>query len=478
MKNRKFIYLKNSIILSLLLVMTTACEREVSDQVEFATFPKNPEVFIDGFSAGLEYLPFGDSKLDAFSVDTETKYEGTASMRVDVPNQGDGYAGAIFPDMGGRDLSDYDALTFWAKATKAATINEIGFGNDFGENKYLVTKQNLRISTTWTKYVIPIPDPFKLTIEKGLFWYAEPPEDPDGDEGPLEADGYTFWIDELKFEKLGTVAQPQPAIFGGEELQAPAYLDVTANIPRSGLTQTFNLASGGNQTVVAAPAYFTFNSSNPEIVSVSESGSFTPARRGTAKITASLAGVAASGSLEVTVTGPFNFAPLPPERDPLDVISIFSNAYNDVAIEYYNGFFLDGFQTTLGGNDLNVNGDEIIRYTELNFVAIKSLNTVDASAMTHFHVDIQVSDSQVDSGDFMEFILLSAGADGILGTGDDNQAAVRYDSSNLVAGDWASFDVPLADFTGLDTSNLILYFFNTEGTIEEILVDNIYFYRD
>ena len=41
-------------------------------------------------------------------------------MRFDVPNVGNpngAYAGAIFPDNGGRDLSEFDALTFWAHPT-------------------------------------------------------------------------------------------------------------------------------------------------------------------------------------------------------------------------------------------------------------------------------------------------------------------------------------------------------------------------
>ena len=150
MKNEKNRYLKFTLFLGLLFVVTMSCEREVSDEVDFATFGNSPEIFIDGFSGGLEYLPFAGSKLDAFSVDSEVKYKGEASMRFDVPNVGDpngSFAGAIFPDYGSRNLSEYDALTFWAKATKAATINEIGFGADFGENKYLATKQNLRIST-------------------------------------------------------------------------------------------------------------------------------------------------------------------------------------------------------------------------------------------------------------------------------------------------------------------------------------------
>jgi hypothetical protein len=44
-------------------------------------------------------------------------------------------------------------------------------------------------------------DASKLTLEKGMFGTLK------------DQNGYTFWIDELKYEKLGTVAQPRPAIF-------------------------------------------------------------------------------------------------------------------------------------------------------------------------------------------------------------------------------------------------------------------------
>jgi hypothetical protein len=70
-------------------------------------------------------------------------------MRFDVPNVGDplgAYAGAIFRTETARDLSGYDALTFWAKGTQAGLINEIGFGQDFLENKYLVTT-NLQLTS-------------------------------------------------------------------------------------------------------------------------------------------------------------------------------------------------------------------------------------------------------------------------------------------------------------------------------------------
>lgn len=468
MKNSLFI-LKISLLLGFIFTVAVGCEREVSDEVTFASFPKTAEVFIDGFSGGLEYLPFEGSVLNAFTVDQEIKHEGSASMRFDVPNVGDpagAFAGAIFPDFSGRNLSGYDALTFWAKGTIPGTINEIGFGNYFGENKFMVTMRNLQLTTNWRKYIIPIPDPQKLTVEKGMFWYAE---------GPENGIGYSFWIDELKFEKLGTIAQPQPAIFNGVDEVSAAFLDT--EIPITGLTQTFNLASGVNQTVDAAPSYFSFSSSDIEVARVSELGIISIVGPGSAKITATLGGVRAKGSLTLEVLGSFEFAPVP-TRDPNNVISIFSNAYDNVPIEYYNGFFTPDGQTTLGGNEIEVNGDNIIRYTNLNFVALKTLNTVNASTMTHYHVDIKVLDEQIPANGFIRVLLIDAGPDQVLGTGDDTEAFVQFTSPTLVSGEWVSLDIPLSDFSGLNTSNLSLFFFVSDATISNILVDNIYFYKE
>ncbi len=478
MKNNHMNIVRTLLFTGLVLTWSVGCEREVSDEVDFASFPQRSEIFIDGFSGGLQYLPFGGSKLDAFSVDTEVKYAGEASMRFDVPNFGDpstslGFAGAIFPDYGGRDLSDFDALTFWAKASKAETISQIGFGSDFGNNpyrdmqdKFLVTKENLRLSTGWQKYIIPLPDPGKLINETGMFWYAEGPD--------ANGDGYSFWIDELKFEKLGTVAQPRPAILNGEDATERSFLDFRINL--TGLTQTFNLATGENQTVAAAPSYFTFKSSDTGVAIVNELGVVTMVGTGTAEITATLDGVRAAGSLTVEVGGSFDFAPVP-TRDPATVISIFSDAYTNVPVDFYNGFFAP-FQTTLGGA-ININGDNIIEYTELNFVATEFKNpTVNASAMTHFHADIRI-DEGIDPADFIAVELGDFGANAAFGGGDDSSSRITFSSSSLVSGQWISLDIPLSDFTGLASrNNLAQIFFISDGTISTLLVDNMYFYAE
>ena len=469
MKNIKFIYLKIILLFGLIFTITVSCEREFSEDVEFATFGASAEVFIDGFSGGLSYDPFGDSKLDAFSVDDEVKYSGSASMRFDVPSFGDpsgAYAGATFRDASGRDLTDYDALTFWVKASQAATLNDVGFGEDFEGGKYLVALSNVPLTTYWQKIIIPIPDPSKLDREKGMFWYAE---------GPENGAGYTFWVDELKYEKLGTIAQPRPAIIGGVDEVQQTFIGNSFAIEG---TQTFSLGSGLYQTVSAAPSYFTFSSTDVDVARVSELGvvtiPVTASNGSTATITAILDGVTASGSITFESMGEFSSAPTPPDRDPNNVISIFSDAYNNVAVDYYNGFFAP-YQTTQGGAPpANVGGGQVINYTDLNFVGIGTfldVPTVNATDMTHLHVDIYVNET-IDSGDFIRLQLLNDVGN------NETSGSVSFDNAALVTDQWVSLDIPLADFSGLsDRSALGLVFFISDNTISNIFVDNIYYYR-
>ncbi len=303
MNTNILITLKKYIPLCIALILLIGCERELDD-LQPATFPKNPEVFIDGFSSGLNYAAFGGSVPTAFDVDNEITYDNSkASMRFDVPNAGDpegAYAGGVFSTQVGRDLTGYNALTFWAKASQSATLDLVGFGNDLASSKYQVTISGLSISTSWKKYIIPIPDPSKLTAERGMFFYSV---------GPIDGKGYSFWIDELKFENLGTIAHRQPMILEGKDIVQSAVNGL--RFPVVGLGVTFNMPTGVNQTVNAAPAWFTFNSSNQSVASVNAAGMVTVLSKGTAIITATLGGDAAKGSLTVQSSGDFTHAPVP-----------------------------------------------------------------------------------------------------------------------------------------------------------------------
>lgn len=466
MKNKKLIYSKITILFGLLFIAITSCERELSDQAELAGNPKTGDVFIDGFTGGLNYLPFGGSFFEAFTVDSENVYKGSSSMRFDVPNVGDpngAFAGAIFRLDSGRDLSDFDALTFWAKGTKAGLINEIGFGQDFLENKYLVST-SLQLSTNWRKYVIPIPDPTKLFQERGMFWYAE---------GPENGEGYSFWIDELQFEKLGTVAQPQPAISNGIDKSEDAFTGVDINV--SGLTQTYNLESGNNITVNTAPSYFNFKSSNENVGVVNETGLVTIVGEGTTKITATLGGVLAKGSLELTSRGAFDLAPIP-TRDPSKVTSIFSDTYTNVPVDFFNGFW-EPFQTTQS-SEFAIGGNNMINYTDFNFVGNQFANpTVDATQKSNVHINMYIPNNVPANIDFL-ITIVDFGPDQADGGGDDTRQQIFFDKSLFVANSWITLDFPIDMMANRNNIGLIIYENINGSSLSNFFIDNIYFYEN
>lgn len=451
-------------IFALLLL---SCERDIKD-LKPAQYPVIPEVFIDGFSAGLNYAAFGGSVPTAFDLDYQVTYnQSDASMRFEVPDANDprgAYAGGVFYTNVARDLSGFNVLTFYAKASKSATIDLIGFGNDLGESKYQASLTGLKVSNNWKKYYIPIPDPSKLTAEKGMFMFSE---------GPENDEGYTFWIDEVKFEKLETISHAKHKILNGDDITEISFVGITK--PLDGLSSSFNIPEGIDQLVNIAPSYFTFTSSDEAIATVNEMGQVTVVNGpGTATITATMGGVAAKGSLTIQSLGSFTHAPTP-SHVLGDVISIFSDAYTNVPVNYYNGYWAP-WQTTQSA-DFAVNGDNVLYYLNFNFVGIEFTSPmIDASSMTHLHTDIFFPGA-LNPGAQFKFKLVDAGVDGVLGSSDDKTHTLTYTTPLLVSQDWISFDIPLSNFTGLTSRNHLSQLIFEGVNIPGFYADNIYLHK-
>ncbi len=423
----------------LLFMVVAGCERSV-DGLEGAEFPANPDVFIDGFSSGLEYYPYEGSKADAFTVDNQTFFGNRgASMRIDVPNFGDptgAFAGAIFrDDNGGRNLTSFNALTFYAKATKAATIAEIGFGQDFFGNELEVSKTGLRLTTNWRQYTIPIPDASLLTMHRGLLWYST---------GPENGDGYTFWLDQVRYENIDGLAQPRPAIQNGEEVTQTSF--VGSSLQVGGLQYTANQPDGIDVTIGTSPAYFNFSSSNPSVATVDGDGRVSVVGEGSAEITGAIAGTPASGVLVVESVGEFIFPP-EPTLPPENVISIFSDAYENVPVDFYNGFY-EPFQTTTS-NDFEIDGRNFLGYENFNFVGIEfnqNVPTIDGSDMTHLTFDLFFP-NEIPAGSAIRARLVND-----LGGNEISASATINTNTGLVSGEWIQLVV---DIRGMaDRSNL------------------------
>ena len=101
---------------------------------------------------------------------------------------------------------------------------------------------------------------------------------------------------------------------------------------------------------------------------------------------------------------------------------------------------------------------------------------VDASEMTHFHMDLWTPDATADPAAF-KVKLVDFGADGAYDGGDDVEHELTFTAATtpaLETGTWVSLDIPLSDFTGLTTRGAIAQLI-ISGDPNTVYVDNIYF---
>lgn len=156
-----------------------------------------------------------------------------------------------------------------------------------------------------------------------------------------------------------------------------------------------------------------------------------------------------------------------PTIDASKVISMFSNAYSNVAV---NTWRTDWSSATL--TDVQISGNDVKKYSSLDFVGIEMVgaNSINATNMNYFHIDVWTSNATTFRVKLVDF-----GADNSYGGGDDKEHEVAFTSP--ATDKWVSLHIPFSDFTNLSTranlSQLILSALPT-GTAE-VFVDNIYF---
>lgn len=420
--------------------------------------PPGPgDVFGDAINPGIDYQPFAGSDMTAQSIDSSASHSGSASFRVLVPASG--YVGGAFVSATARDLSPFNAVTFWVKASKAATLNVAGLGVDNTPSTPFKTERAaIPVTAAWTKVVIPIPLPAKLTAEKGLFHFAE-----GSDEG-----AYTLWFDDIRYEALpaAEIGAPAPAI--ATETRP---LDIGATLQVNGASVTYP-TPGAGATISAGNRFFTWASS-AAAATVDQDGVVAGVSVGSAAITAKLGTVDATGTTTVNVAAaqaPAVAAPAP-TLPAADVISLFSNAYTNVPVGTWSASW-DLADVT----DVQVAGNDVKKYTNLIFAGIDFTGTpIDASAMTHFHVDVWSPNATKFGVKLVNFGATTT------------EHIVAWNAGTtppFVQGAWMSLDVPLADFTGMTFEALgqIILVDNGDAGVPgdeagTFFIDNVYFHK-
>jgi hypothetical protein len=152
------------------------------------------------------------------------------------------------------------------------------------------------------------------------------------------------------------------------------------------------------------------------------------------------------------LTAPAEAAPTPTQAEA-DVISIFSDAYTDVAGTDFNPNWGQGTVTT----QVDIAGNNTLKYENLNYQGTAFANPIDASGKTMLHIDYWTADS--------------TGFDGFLISSGPVETAHAFD---ITLGQWVSVDIPLSEYSSVvDLADVIQMKIDGNGTI---FLDNIYFY--
>ena len=252
---------------------------------------------------------------------------------------------------------------------------------------------------------------------------------------------------------------------------------------------------------------FTFTSSNPSVASISGS-TLTILAAGTATITATQEAsgtfIVGSKTADLVVNNPdpvpTQAAPVPPNRNPADVKSFFSNKYTNMPIDTWTPSWSYSEVT-----DVQIAGDDTkkILFSDVLGIDFSSAGKhQDLTAMTHFHMDYWTSNTNPNNSCVFNVKLADFG-----GTAQENTSMLLAMNSatnpKLESGKWVSVDVPLTAFTAGISSQIrtdiarLLLFSNLNAVYEantplpggqlilgalitdkaKVYVDNIYLYK-
>jgi beta-glucanase (GH16 family) len=141
-----------------------------------------------------------------------------------------------------------------------------------------------------------------------------------------------------------------------------------------------------------------------------------------------------------------------PTEDEANVISIFSDAYTDVA----GTDFDPNWGQATDATQVDVAGNNTLKYASLNYQGTQFGTAQDVSAMTNVHVDFWTADATE-----LQLFLISSGP-----------VETAY-SLPITQSDWVSVDIPLSSFTGVNLADVIQFKVVGNGTV---YFDNLYFH--
>jgi hypothetical protein len=164
--------------------------------------------------------------------------------------------------------------------------------------------------------------------------------------------------------------------------------------------------------------------------------------------------------------------PSAPTAAAADVISMFSDSYDDVTVDtWLTSWSNDGQGVTAELEDVDLNGNAVKKYSKFGFVGIETASApIDATSMTHINFDYWTP-----NGTVFKIKLVDWGADKGYDGGDDTEHEITL--SSVTQGEWVSVSIPLSDFTGMTAKGAVAqYILSAEPWVEATYyIDNMYF---
>lgn len=170
-------------------------------------------------------------------------------------------------------------------------------------------------------------------------------------------------------------------------------------------------------------------------------------------------------SKDAVLLEPTTAAPTPTKAAG-NVISLFSNAYTNVAIDTWRTSWSSAVLT-----EMQVAGDDVKKYSTLDFVGVEATgaNLINATTMTDVNIDVWTPNMTA-----FRLKLVDFGADGAFAGGDDSEHELVFTPT---LNGWNTISVPFTDFTGLTAKSHIaqIIFSGLPTGTGTVYIDNFYF---
>ena len=231
-----------------------------------------------------------------------------------------------------------------------------------------------------------------------------------------------------------------------------------------------------------SPAPITYSSSNLSVATIS-GNIITIVGAGTSTITASQVAqgsyLAGSTNAQFVVTEvPSVAAPTPPARPVADVVSLFSNAYTNMAVTTWNQAPIWYAQTGKTVDDVIIAGNDTkkIDFNGDGFIGVVLAGYNNATTMTHFHMDYWLPSNTNLTGK----VLNPKWSNHPNESGEVNSLLLTNLPTS--SGSWASVDVLISTLTAGGPNPSLnrekIKEFTLTSNLGVVYVDNIYFHKN